>query len=77
MCKQNDMARFLLINFYYNSNTPAPGIVPNTIGFIVTSPAIIPHATTDAYDKLHAKFNILYALLYSPNFFYDKIGIKI
>ena len=72
MCKQNDMARFLLINFYYTSNTPAPGIVPNTIGFIVTSPAIIPHATTDAYDKLHAKFNILYALLYKPKFFMIK-----
>ena len=60
---------FFLIISYYTSNTPAPGIVPNTIGFIVTSPAIIPQATRDAYDKLHAKFNILYALLYSPNFF--------
>ena len=69
MCKKNDMARFFLIISYYTSNTPAPGIVPNTIGFIVTSPAIIPQATTDADDKLHAKFNILYALLYSPNFF--------
>ena len=70
MCKKNDMARFFLIISYDTSNTPAPGIVPNTIGFIVSSPAIIPQTTTDADDKLHAKFNILYALLYSPNFFY-------
>ena len=59
---------FFLIISYYTSNTPAPGIVPNTIGFIVTSPAIIPQATRDADDKLHTKFNLLYALLYSPNF---------
>ena len=59
---------FFLIISYYTSNTPAPGIVPNTIGFIVTSPAIIPQATRDADDKLHNKFNLLYALLYSPNF---------
>ena len=72
MCKQNDMARFLLINFYYTSNTPAPGIVPNTIGFIVTSPAIIPQATRDADDKLDTKFNLLYALLYKPKFFMIK-----
>lgn len=68
MCKKNDMARFFLIISYCTSNTPAPGIVPNTIGFIVTSPAIIPQATRDADDKLHNKFNLLYALLYSPNF---------
>ena len=63
---------FFLIISYYTSNTPAPGIVPNTIGFIVTSPAIIPQATRDADDKLHTKFNLLYALLYKPKFFMIK-----
>lgn len=72
MCEKNDMARFFLIISYYTSNTPAPGIVPNTIGFIVTSPAIIPQATRDADDKLHTKFNLLYALLYKPKFFMIK-----